>query len=197
MFKRLLLLLLFLAFAACTAEVGDESHEMDLGNTNLPGIALPQSYLDAYEIAEEEWWFAGMPYSPECITRKERARLFLFSWEAFETSCGGEAYSRHLAENHESHRSVLGCTGYNRALDLQYITLDDGLTKVQKHKTMMHEAIHVLGSCADEDSDSMHVDPYRWKIILGKAKARVECNRDTSWQTEGRTEPLCLFGDMP
>ncbi len=195
MFKRLLLLLLFLTF---TAGCGDETpHEMDIDNTGLPGIVLPLTYLNAYEIVEEEWWYAGMPYSPECITRKEGIRLFLFGWDDFERSCGGEAYSKHLAENHESHRAVLGCTGYNGVLELQYITLDAGMTKIQKHKTMMHEAIHVLGSCAEDNSDGMHSDPYRWKIVLGKAKARVECSRDTSWQTEGRTEPLCLFGEMP
>ena len=197
MFKRLLLLLLFLTFTACTAEVEDEPHEMDIVDTNIPGIALTESYLDAYEITEEEWWFAEMPYPSECIMRKEGTRLLLLGWEAFETACGGEAYSRHLAESHESHRSFLGCTGYNWSLNLQYIALDDGLTESQKHSTMMHEAIHVLGSCALKNSDSTHSDSYRWDTILSKAKARVECDENTLEQTKGRMEPLCLFGEIP
>ncbi len=197
MFKRLLLLLLFLTFTACTAEVGDEPHEMLIGEENLPGIVLPKSYLDAYEITEEEWWFAEMPYPSACIIRKERARLMLFGWDNFERSCGGEAYSRHLAEDHESHRSLLGCTGYNRDLNMQYIVLDDGLTESQKHSTMLHEAIHALGSCALKNADNTHSDPYRWDIILPKAKARVECDEATLEQTKGRTEPLCLFGEIP
>ncbi len=201
MLKRVLLILT-LILVGCGSEL-DPPHEMipldpPAVDDGLPGMPLPTQYAEAYEITEEEWLMADMSYPEECISRKKNVRLILAGWEEFEPSCGGEAYSRHISEMHESHKSILGCTYFDASLGRQLITIDAGMSEARKLGTMMHEVIHALGSCATKDSDSDHSDSYRWDFILDKAKARVSCNSETLvGLVATRSEPYCILGKFP
>ncbi len=205
MLKRVLLILAFI-LAGCGSEL-EPPHEMELppvgpievtGGSELPGTALPLQYYEAYEITEQEWVAAGLDYPIECVQRRDTARLIRAGWDDFEAACGGEAYSRHKYEMHDAHRSVLGCTIFDRSLGVQLITIDAGMTLFRKLSTMMHEAIHALGSCAENFSDAQHEDDYRWDFILDKAEDRVSCNSAALGDlVENRSAPYCILGKFP
>ena len=72
--------------------------------------------------------------------------------------------------------SILGCTRYKSSANVQLIVIDAGMEEWRKHETFAHEVIHELGHCSELGSDSEHIDPKRWKEVLGKTKDDLYCS---------------------